>query len=95
MMLPDRRVCAAAVKDWAWNLNNPTAEVEEGLRRLLDLHCAHWVYGRELGQQGNPHPTSQRFCGLKVKVCLATVKFKLSLGLRTSHIYKSTKACLS
>ena len=56
MMLQDGRVCAAAVKDWAWTLNNPTAEVEEGLHRLLDLHCAYWVYGRELGQQGNPPP---------------------------------------
>ena len=55
MMLQDRRVCAAAAKDWVWTLNNPTAEVEEGLHRLLDLHCAYWVYGREVGQQGTLH----------------------------------------
>ena len=53
MMLQDRRVCAAAAKDWVWTLNNPTAEVEEGRHRFLDLHCAYWVYGREVGQQGS------------------------------------------
>ena len=51
MMLQDLRVCAAAAKDWVWTLNNLTAEVEEGLHRLLNLHCAYWVYGREVGRE--------------------------------------------
>ena len=73
-----RRIHSAAAKDWGWTLNDPTAEVEEGRRRLLDLHCNYWVYSREVNKVP---PASKDSVNLK-----STVKVKLSL--RRAHLEK-------
>ena len=84
-MHPDRRERPAAAKDWCFTINNPEEGMEVEFRRLLDLHCQYWVYGREVGAQSTPH--LQGFAQFKVKCRLETAKNYLAV--RGAHMEKS------